>query len=236
MQKLKLFRLAGVLAVLSWAGVCVSEPCPTECGPRRSIGTLPSHGRGIAGQWCASGHRCRSAHVQNANGVALSNVVVTFATSLGIIAPTAVTTGIDGTATATLAATDPANVTASVGSLSAHTFVAPLAAAPALPTPSPAPGPAPTPAPPTPAVFLNVSASATTNVPLAFGVSSSATGVTWMWSFGDGSTDQTTAFNTTHTYTIAGSYTATVSAVGTAAASATILVSDPVAPKSAPPR
>jgi PKD repeat protein len=70
-------------------------------------------------------------------------------------------------------------------------------------------------------------------VPLVFGVSSTATGVTWQWNFGDGASAQTTAFSTAHAYGAAGIYTATVSSAGTPSASATIAVIDPSAP--APP-
>src|SRR5439155_18329806 len=65
--------------------------------------------------------------------------------------------------------------------------------------------------------------------PLTAGVSSCATGVTWIWSFGDGATVQTSTFGTTHTYAAAGTYTATVSSAATSSASTTITVTDPPA-------
>ncbi len=182
----------------------------------------------LSGTGAQVGTAAVTAHVQNANGAGLADVVVTFTTNHGIIAPTSVTTGVDGAASTTLAATDTADVTAAVGRLSAHTLVTALQPNQPTPTPTPAPGPSPTPTPAPPAVFLNVPANATTGVPLVFGVSSSATGVTWIWSFGDGQTAQTTAFGTTHVYATAGTYAVSVSAAGTSSASATITVADPV--------
>ena len=229
-----LLRLAALVSLLG-AGGCGYES-PNQPGIviidptapfQVTIGALPGTG-------AQAGTAAVTARVQNANGAALADVVVTFTTNRGTIAPTSVATGVDGAASTTLAATDTADVTAAVGRLSAHTFVAPLPPTPPLPTPTPAPGPAPTPTPPPPAVFLNVPANATTGVPLVFSVSSSATGVTWNWSFGDGQTAQTTAFSTTHAYATAGTYAVTVSAAGTSSASATITVTDPVVTAPAP--
>jgi PKD repeat protein len=82
----------------------------------------------------------------------------------------------------------------------------------------------PTPTPTLPLSFLNVSGSATVGALVTFGVSSSVAGATWIWSFGDGATEQGTAFSTTHTYSVAGTYTASVSSASTQASSATIVV------------
>jgi len=231
---MKVIRLVSLLALFSSMGCAYQNSVqPSAAGVDLSapfqvtLGALPGTGS-------QAGTAAVTARVQNANGAALANVAVTFTTSRGSISPTTVATGVDGAATATLVATDTATVTAAAGKLTAQAFVAPVSPTPPIPTPTPPPAPPPTPAPPTPAVFLNVSGSATTNVPLAFGVSSSATGVTWLWSFGDGASDQTTFFNTTHTYKVAGTYVATVSAVGTSTASATITVTDPVVPRSGP--
>jgi PKD repeat protein len=224
--------IASLMALLVSAGCAYDNPVqPIAVGVdltapfQVTVGASPGSG-------AQAGTATVMAHVQNASGAALSNVLVTFTTSRGSIDPSSAATGVDGTATTTLVASDTATVTAAAGMLTAHAFVAAVPPTPAIPTPTPTPPPPPTPAPIPPAVFLNVSGSATTNVPLALGVSSAATGVTWVWSFGDGSTDQTTAFNTTHTYKIAGTYAITVSAVGTSVAGATIVVSDPVVAKS----
>jgi len=153
--------------------------------------------------------------VQNANGAALANVMVTFTTTRGTVSPAQVATSSSGAATATLTASDTADVTAVAGTVSAHTLV--------IATPSSGPTPTPT----LPLAFLNVSGSATVGVPQTFAVSSSAVGATWIWSFGDGAGDQTTAFTTTHIYNHAGIYTASVSSTSSTAANATITVTDP---------
>jgi PKD repeat protein len=163
-----------------------------------------------------------SATVQNLNGAALSNVVVTFATTRGTIAPAQVPTGVNGVATATLTASDTADVSASVGTLSAHTLVVASG------------GNSPPSTPTLPVAYLNVSGSATAGVPVVFSVSSSVVGATWSWSFGDGANDQSTAFSIAHTYGRAGVYTATVSSSVTTSASATVQVVNPP-PDTTPP-
>src|SRR5262249_49792527 len=155
----------------------------------------------------------------NVNGAGLPNVVVTFATTRGTIAPAQVSTGANGVATATLTANDTADVTASVGTLSAHTLVVSM-------------GNPTSPAPTLPVSFLNVSGSGTVGVPVVFSVSSNAVGATWMWSFGDGATDQSTSFAISHIYGSAGTYTATVSSTAASSSSATVVVNP--APASPP--
>ena len=233
-KHMTLLRLAGVLALLSSAGCAYQNPSEPSAASidlsvpfQVTLGALPGSGE-------QAGTAIVTARVQNANGAALANVAVTFTTSAGSIAPGRVTTGADGRATATLAASDTADVTVAAGTLSAHSLV--VVQAPTAPAPSPTPTPVP-PAPPTPALpvaFLNVSASATTGVPLSVGVSSSAVGATWIWSFGDGETAQTTAFSTMHTYGAKGTYTASVSSAATSAASATIAVTDAPVPAPTP--
>ncbi len=164
--------------------------------------------------------------MQNSYGAPLANVIVAFATTRGVILPAQATTGSSGTATAVLAAIDTADVTVAAGGLTAHTLVAPSSStSPSSPTPN---------SPTTTAAFLNVSSSGTTGVALVFSVSSAATGVTWNWSFGDGANTQTTAFATTHAYSRAGVYAASVSAAGTSAGTAIVTVIDP-APTPTPP-
>jgi len=227
------FWIASLMALLVSAGCAYENPAqPLVLGVDPSVPFQVTVGAS-PGSGAQAGTATVMAHVQNASGAALSNVLVAFTTSRGSIDPSSAATGVDGTATTTLVASDTATVTAVAGMLTAHAFVAAVAPTPSIPAPTPTPPPPPTPAPIPPAVFLNVSGSATTNVPLVLGVSSSATGVTWVWSFGDGATEQTTAFNTTHTYKTAGAYAVTVSAVGTSTAAATIVVTDPVVAKSA---
>jgi len=239
-RTMTVLRIAVTVAVLGTAAACAyhSPSEPTSSGTtstanattptQLTLGTLPGNG-------AQGGTATVTARVQSANGTPVPDVPVTFTTSFGAISPTRVLTGVDGRATATLFAEGTAEVTASAAGLSAQSLVA--AQAPVVtttPTPTPAPTPTPSPTPVPPAVVINVSGSATTGVPLAFGVSSSATGVTWNWAFGDGGVAQTTAFGTTHAYAKAGVYTATVSALGTSTASATITVTDPVAPAPTP--
>jgi hypothetical protein len=211
----KLTRAAVVLSILGIAG-CAYEN-PTQPAPpavnlsaptQVAIGAAP----GVGPQ---SGTATVSATVQNVNGAGLPNVVVTFATTRGTIAPAQASTGSNGVATATLTASDTADVTASVGTLSAHMLVVATG------------GNTPPTTPTLPVAFLNVSGSATTGVPVVFSVSSSVSGATWTWSFGDGANDQSTAFSISHAYGRAGVYVATVSSSLTSSSSATITVADP---------
>jgi hypothetical protein len=219
MQTMKLIRVAGLLPLLLVAGCAYHNPTEASAPPadpsvptQVTLGVSPGSGAG-------GGTATVTARVQNANGAALANVLVTFTTTRGTVSPAQVATSAGGAATATLTASDTADVTAVAGTVSAHTLVI---ATPITPTPGPT----------LPLSFLNVSGSATTGVPVTFGVSSSAVGAVWIWSFGDGATEQGSAFNTTHTYTRAGTYTASVSSASTQASSATIVVTEPTA---APP-
>jgi len=208
---MKAVRVAAVLSLLGLAGCAYQNPgapasLPVDSSSPAQV-TLASSGGST------TGNATVTARVQNSSGAALANVVVTFATTRGTISPAQVTTGATGSASAVLATTETADVTAIVGALSAHTLVAPSTGT------SPAP-------PPTAATFLNVSPNGTTGLPLTFSVSSSASGP-WSWSFGDGVNTQTTEFSTTHAYGRAGVYTASVSGSGTSAGNATITVTDP---------
>jgi PKD repeat protein len=219
----RLVRLVGVLACVGVAGCAYDNPSQPTRGPidpRVPTQVTVGAAQGLGTQ---AGTATVTANVQNANGAPLTDVVVTFTTTRGTIAPAQVSTSANGTASAALTANDTADVTASVGQLlSAHTLVVPTS------------GPAPVPAPTLPASFLNVSGSATTGVPVVFGVSSSVSNVTWNWSFGDGANDQTSAFSTTHTYNQAGTYTASVSSAATTSSSATIVVTPAAAPPTTP--
>ena len=219
----ELLKRWSVLALIGCVGCAYQNPAqstaptPVDSSAPSQLTVAASPGSGSDG-----GTAVVTARVQNVNGVPLANVLVTFATTRGTVSPAQVATTASGTATSKLTASDTADVTATAGTVSAHTLV--IATGPAAPTPAPTPALA----------FLNVSGSATTGVSLPFGVSSSATGVTWIWSFGDGANEQGTAFSTTHTYNRAGVYTASVSSASTTSASATITVTDPPAPSPAP--
>lgn len=222
------FLLASLATVLAMAGCAYHNPAAStgtsvdlSVPSQVTLGALPGSG-------AQANIAALTARVQNANGAALGNVLVTFTTTRGSITPASVTTGSDGSASATLVASDTANVTAAVGTLAAHTLVATQTpTTPSNPTPTPTPAPPPTPTPTLPAVFLNVSSSGTTGVPLTFGISTSAIGVKWTWDFGDGATIFSTAFTMTHTYATRGTWTATVSSPVTSTGSATIVVTDP---------
>jgi hypothetical protein len=212
--------LAGVLALLYSAGCAYQNPVqPSVAGVDLSVpsamavSALPASG-------VQSGATI-VARVQNANGVPLANVIVMFATTRGTVSPAQAATGVNGTASTTLSAADTADVTAAAGGISAHTLVA-ASSTPGTPTPT------------LPSAFLNVAAGATTGVPLAFSVSAPVAGATWNWSFGDGANTQTTAFNTTHTYAVAGTYMASVSSSLTSAGTATVTVTNPPPVTSAP--
>jgi PKD domain len=214
-MRTKLTSVPVVLTLLGVAGCAYDNP--TQPAPpvvnlsapaQVTVGAAPGTGT-------QAGTATVSATVQNVNGAGLSNVVVTFVTTRGTIAPAQVATGANGVATATLTASDTADVTASVGTLTAHTLVVATG------------GNTPPTTPTLPVSFLNVSGSGTTGVPLLFSVSSSAVGATWNWSFGDGANDQSTAFSISHTYGRAGVYVATVSSTAATSSSATITVTDP---------
>jgi len=215
--------LASVAVLLTAIGIagCAYDN-PTQPAPpvvnlsapaQVNVGAAPGTG-------AQSGTATVSATVQNVNGAALSNVVVTFATTRGTIAPTQVATGVNGTATATLTSSDTADVTASVGTLTAHTLVVSTGNPTSPSTPA------------LPVSFLNVAGSGTAGVPVVFSVSSNAVGATWNWSFGDGANDQSTSFAISHTYGSPGVYTASVSSTAASSSSATVVINPPAA---APP-
>lgn len=230
MARAMIRRLAAWLGVVPVAIVCAgcaySNPTQPTPPPVSDVApaflTLGNPSTGVV-----------TAYVQNAHGAAISGTTVQFSSDVGALAPASAATGADGRASTNVTASGDAHITATAGTISAHTTVlAPTTPTPnPNPTPTPTPGPTPTPAPPLPSVFLNVSSNASTGVPLAFSVSSSATGATWQWVFGDGTSTQTTGFTTSHTYAAAGVYTASVFGTGTAVANATITVTNaPPAP------
>ena len=214
---MKVLGIAALLSLLGLAGCAYDNPgAPASpAAPDLSTPSQLTLGASVSG---TGGNSTLTARVQNSYGAPLAIVIVAFATTRGVILPPQATTGSSGTATAILAAIDTADVTVVAGGLTAHTLVAPSPILSGSPTPN---------SPTTTAAFLNVSSSGTTGVPLVFSVSSAATGVTWNWSFGDGANTQTTTFATTHTYSRAGVYAASVSATGTSAGNAIVTVIDP---------
>jgi PKD repeat protein len=220
---MRVLRLAGLLALLSSVGCAYHNPtAPSVPAVDPSVPSQVTLGAS-PGSGTAGGTAIVTARVQNASGVALSNVMVTFTTTRGTVSPAQVATSGSGAATATLTASDTADVTAFAGTVSAHTLV--IATPPSTPTPTPT----------LPLSFLNVSGSATVGLPVTFGVSSTAVGATWIWSFGDGAGDQGTAFTTTHIYNHSGVYTASVSSSAATASTATITVTDSTVTKPPPP-
>jgi len=199
-----------VAACLSASG-CLAYENPTLPGYVPPSTTAPASLTIGAFPTSAGNQSTVSARVQNVNGAPLAGVPVDFTTDTGTLSADMVVTAASGVATTMWTGTGPANLDATTGTLHAHTIVVSV----------PATGPQ-TPAPQL--AFLNVPQSAVVGVPVTFNVSSSATGMTWFWSFGDGSTDSGTAFSITHRYTQTGVYTANVSSSGTLAASATITV------------
>jgi hypothetical protein len=225
-------RVATMLAVIGSAGCAYHAPAePTAAGVSPLAPFQMTLGSST-GSGAATGITV-TARVQNVNGAGLANVVVTFAASGGTVAPITVTTGLNGTASSTLVASDTAEVTAVAAGLTAHMIVAPQPPSQTTPTPTPGPSPPPSPTPSPSVVYLNMPSTAVVGDDVTLSVSSTATGVTWNWSFGDGMTRSTTSFTTTHTYTVPGPYVATVSSAQTASASAAITVSAPT-PSAAP--
>lgn len=182
-----------------------------------TLGTMPGTG-------ARSNTTVVTAHVQNLHGTPLTNMIVIFSTTAGTVSPDAANTGADGSASTTLTAAGDARVSVTVGPMHNSTLIA---------APNGAPGPTPPTPTPSAGVFLNVQGAALTGDPVSFSVSSQAMGVLWQWNFGDGATDQTTAFSTTHVYGRAGVFLASVSGAGTASASAPITISNK--PVVAPP-
>src|SRR5262249_9192277 len=74
----------------------------------------------------------------------------------------------------------------------------------------------------------------TTGVAVSMFISAASTAGPFTWTFGDGSNAQTAAFNTSHTFATAGTYTVTVTG-SAGSASGKITISDPPTPPPHPP-
>jgi Bacterial Ig-like domain (group 1) len=77
-----------------------------------------------SGMGADAGRGIVTAKVQNVNGAPLPGVTVQFATNVGTLSEASVDTGTDGIARTTITATDTAEITATAGTLTAHTLVA----------------------------------------------------------------------------------------------------------------
>jgi PKD repeat protein len=165
------------------------------------------------------------ATVLTADGRFVPGIPIGFSTVNGTVSTSATVTDANGSATTIVTSAANTIVTVTIGALTTTVQVA-GAAAPAAGTPPP-PTPAPTPPSITPIAIINAPSTAITGSSVGFGVSAPAQGQTWTWNFGDGTTLQTTAFTTAHTYGTAGTYSITVAAPGITTGTASITVSNP---------
>lgn len=166
------------------------------------------------------------ATVLTADGHFVAGIPIGFSTAAGTLAPSLATTDAKGSATTIVSTPSITMVTVTIGAITNSISVS-GASEPNTGTPVP---PTTPPAPPSvrPTATINVASTSTTGTVVTLGVSAPALGQTWTWSFGDGTTAQTTAFTISHTYATAGTFTATVSAPGVNSGSAVIAVTNPV--------
>jgi hypothetical protein len=180
------------------------------------------------GTGATADHATISAGVQGPTGAALSGVAVAFVTTQGTLTPSISVTDGNGFVTTTLVARATALVTATAGQVSVQREVATQPPNTSTPTPSPSPVPNPTPTPIPGNITLNLPSTATANTGVNMFVSGSSDAGPIAWSFGDGATDQTSSYATSHTYTAAGTYTVTATGLGIGkSASATIAITSP---------
>ena len=165
------------------------------------------------------------ATVLTADGHFVAGIPIGFSTAAGTLAPSLATTDAKGSATTIVSTPSNTMVTVTIGAITNSIQVS-GASEPNTGTTVP---PTTPPAPPSvrPTATINVASTSTTGTVVTFGVSAPALGQTWTWSFGDGTTEQTTAFTISHTYATAGTFTATVSAPGVNSGSAVIAVTNP---------
>jgi PKD domain-containing protein len=230
----------GVLAVAIGSTACGYHSPAAPTPPAAISTTAPfalSLGASI-GQGREAGHAVVTALVQNIQGARMANVPVTFATDVGVIAPTQVTTEADGTASATVTADSTATVIVQAGTLTAKLLVVsqPVPSPPpSSPPPEPVPVPPPLPPPPppnggTPYPYYTVTLTASTNALMAFQSATLSASVTqnngapmpssYAWDCtGTGTTITTTAgASVSCQYLTAGTFTPKVTVTGGAAA------------------
>lgn len=149
-----------------------------------------------------------TATVLSSDGHFVGNVTLAFSIDAGTISPTSAVTDANGSARA-LASTPSATTLHVSGA--------------GLSTQSPLPASVPTQV--TDAVVLNLPGSGTTGTAVSMFVSSTGSGP-WSWTFGDGSTTQTSGFQTSHTYGRSGAYTVSVAGPNGASSTGTITIND----------
>lgn len=162
------------------------------------------------GRGDSAGTAAITATVSNGLGAGVGAVTVSFSVDTGSIPDTAVTSS-TGVATVTLTGRPgAAKVIARAGTLTSSTLVALQSPPPPLPLP-PAPPVPPPPLPPAPlSVFLRVT-PAVAGSATQFGMSINAPLASAVWGFGDSSPAVTTTTgSTSHVYTVAAEYRATL--------------------------
>ena len=165
------------------------------------------------------------ATVLTADGHFVAGIPIGFATTSGTVSTSLTTTDANGSATTIVTSAANTTVTITIGLLTTSVQVV-GASAPSTGAPLPPTTPPPPPSV-TPIAIINAPSTAATGTSINLGVSGPALGQTWLWNFGDGTTAQTSAFTTTHTYGTAGIYNITVSAAGVTTGNASITVSNP---------
>lgn len=174
-----------------------------------------------------------TATVLTRDGHFVPGVLVSFAMDTGTVSPADATTNANGVAQAVATPTTTnATLTVSGGSLTATTTIS---AAPAGVQPTPS---MPPPSVPLPAPFVQLQPITTTvGAATLFTIGTYMPGGTAIvrveWTFGDGATSTTNSGTTSHTYTTAGSFTASVTATDTLGRSASN--SAPVTVNAIPP-
>jgi PKD repeat protein len=194
---------------------------------------------GTAGTGASGGTASIVARVQNSHGTNLAGVMVSFKTDVGSLSSASAETIADGTASLMLTAATPATITASAGTLTAHTSIHSNPNVPTVPPVPDGPAPAP-PGPPAPGpleVRLLVTPGAT-GTATTFGLASSGISRA-VWTFGDGASTTTTVPSASHVYAAAGSYTASVTITDTIGRSASnsqlVVITDAPPPPGPPP-
>lgn len=161
-----------------------------------------------------------TATVLTSDGHFVRDVEVTFAMDSGSVSPATAMTNVNGVAQAVAtASTTAATLTVSGGSLTSTTTIA---GTPAVMSPTPS---APPPSVPLPAPFVSLqpvttTVGATTLFTIGGFMPGGAAITSVSWAFGDGATASTNSGTTSHTYTTAGNFTASVTATDTLGRSA----------------
>jgi hypothetical protein len=233
---MRIFSLALLLAA---AGGCTfaadlptapTPPAGPQAGTPITLELAIAPGVGDQGGTAAIGVR-----VLDPFGAPVSGLEVALTSSAGTVTPPVIATDVSGRGASTLAA-PPGSVIVSASITNGPTRSAPVAIQPVPPPPPPStPMPPPGPTPPLPVPPLTVALLVTarqagfaSSFSLATQAITSAT-----WTFGDGGISTTTDPFTTHIYSVAGTYEASVTVVDmhgrTASATQTLTIA--AAPK-----